>query len=796
MKQITFLVLLFFSFQITKAQYETEFQQRSQLLINDLADTFLKTSAPPASTPSYSDPQKKWFPKAIARLEKYGVNDGITVNQTSNNNASIIIDLYKNDLPFHFTLVGMARIMCKYPTAPTMALNEKLYLQKVFERTDNYNAWASEGTENHINMSRTSGYLYAQMANKNYPTDFPDAAAKMALMKQWILDYSKAVYQNGTAEFNSKQYGTYNIIGWLNLYDFAEDADVKAAANAVLDYYAGEMALNWVQFTIAGPDMRSSKGADVNGEQASEYLGWLWFGQSTVAPPQVFSGEQIQSIHACTSTYRPPLSIVKIARKQISLPVWALNSKSSYLFEEKSATKQFYFADKGYVLSSCVTKYGGYSGASYAMMPWSLVVSRGKSTFPYVISGNGRSSANTKGRGINPFTQIVQYKNVLILMTKTPTNYAGIYKIFRDSCGIISGSSNTVDQNNPNGWAGKWQRDFFKRYPNGGFEGSSTKVPVSFLNINSTNTNDSYLSIPGVSTNQVGGKICVVDLDSVWMGVTYFNSNATFPSGSSRKTLTDASPGFGKMTGFVVEIAKKTEYANINAFYTSLNGRKAVVDVNAGHLSYNMADGTSLYAEYVSSGSFIEPIFDWGWGPQVPDTKMFAFQTQKFFQPNWSEIINSGRIPDFKINNVALDLSVSPGNEWSIFDSPVFQVKNNKLLIYEASILQYQVDYTGDIPVINGPLSGVNKLQTTSNEIKIFPIPAKDNVNVLFNNDFIGKVEVVVNTLTGIALLHKYDTKLQANQIFNINTSSLKSGVYIVDIGFGKERISKTFLKQ
>ncbi len=749
------------------SQYESDFQTRAILLRDALIAADF--GSPGLGVPNVNsiDDEKHYWPKAIAWFEKNGPND---------DTANRWFSLCYTRSPFHFIYVGTVRILALYPTAPSVVTYGKDYITNAFNRNDNYNFVTNEGTENHINMSRTSGYLYCQLAKERYPADFPKADSLKSVLKQWIMDYSKAVYNNGTSEWNSSQYGAYNIVGWLNLYDFATDVDVRKAAKAVLDYYAIEMAMNWSWFALAGAECRSAKGADVDGKQSAEYLGWLWYSPATTAPPQGWSPKEFsQAMHAATSSYRPPAAAIALSKKQ-NLPAgWHEYSRGSYLFEQHSFSKHFLYYDRCFALGSFISELGGYTGASYAVVPWRLVVSRGNSTFPYTISGNGRASSSTSARGLSPYTQITQYKNVLILMTKTPSNYQQIYDAVRDSCAIVingcGSGCNTFDATKPDKWSAKWHRDFKLRFPNGAFEGIANKTPVNYLSVNTSSTNDSYLSIPGVLTNQHSGNVTVVDLDSVWMGVIYFNSSEAFPVGTARKRLTDSAP-VDSMSGFIVEVVKKSEYSDINTYFTALNGRTRYINRSTGIVRYTTAEGVVIESRYQKTGVFSEPIFDWGWGPKTADPAMFANPTVKFLQPDWSSIANAGRIPYLSINSTPVNLASSA--DWPTLNGPNVHL-DNYLLTMGSGADSIAIDYTGSVPVFYPDIftESQNVKKQGNSSINIFPNPTTGQLNV---TGISGNASYDVIGTTGNVI-----TKgMIKNNV--INLAGLPSGVYIIKV--------------
>ena len=275
-------------------------QVRRDSLISQIADHYV----PPSM--DIGDPEKYYWPKALARLIKHGATDST---------ANSWITRFAKHPPFHFTLVGMVRILFGFPTAPALVKNKRTILRQVFERKDSYNAFTAEGTENHISMSRTSGYLFAQAVLESDDTAlYPQARKQQVLMRDWILSWADRATRMGTGEWNSSIYGVYNLLGWLNLYDYAKDPEIHRAAASVVDYYTAEFALHFSYGVAGGSEMRGN-GAGLTGHTASSYWCWYWFGNRGYWPDFDRSGEYIQTIHAALSTYLPSAAIQDLAAK-------------------------------------------------------------------------------------------------------------------------------------------------------------------------------------------------------------------------------------------------------------------------------------------------------------------------------------------------------------------------------------------------------------------------------------------------------------------------------------------------
>ncbi len=642
--------------------YEQVFEEKARKIIHQTADNY----QPPSE--NIGDPEKYYWPLVIARFEKYGLQDSV---------ANFWVNRFANNSPFHFTLVGMARILHAYEKAPSIAENKALILQKVFDRKDNHNAWTSEGTENHINMARTSGYLFACKA-VNDKIDIPEAAMRKEQMDQWIRAWSRKLYQVGNGEWHSGIYQVYNIIGWLNLYDFADDPEIKLMAKAVLDFYATELAVYYSYGLQGGPEMRGSNiGSGV--QEATTYLCWLWFSEQLNPPVDMQRSGYIQCVHAATSKYRPPANVVELALKEHKNDLAYKLSRPSYLLDKPSFVKQIFFVGKNFTFGSASSPYGGWTGSTYQMINWKLVVKNAQeSELPYVVGGSGRLHNNFSGKSTDPFTQIVQHRNVLMQLSLMPENVEDIIAQVKDLCVV---------------WDSLWRRDFTKRFPNAG----EHHAVVNFAGNQKVNSNNaSYLLIPRTFKIKKVKNAWVADAGNTWILIQNVSSNSAKILEVAHKdfqVLTD-STGKGLLCGFTVEVMDKTDFRNESEFYDYVN-KKAKVKVEyfddharVPYVSYNT---DKIEGIYNSNGTFEEALVDWGYGPVEP---MVMLSAPPFTQPKWPYGAGFGRVPGLKVNG---KLSTMHEESWPLLQGPDVLMHHGKLAIGATEKI-YQVDYSGEVP--------------------------------------------------------------------------------------------------
>lgn len=174
-------------------------------------------------------------------------------------------------------------------------------------------------TDNLRIMREVSVYLFAE-ATGNRDTQ--------AAYREKLIDYVASLYRVGMSEWDSENYLSHGISAWLNLYDFAQDPEMKAAAKAALDWLCTAGALKYYRGGMLGPSCRDYGGGNVVFGSLSSHMLYLWFGDCPISDPRPYEDD----VHAVTSAYRPPQAVVHLARKNFSRPVEMINTKPSYAY--------------------------------------------------------------------------------------------------------------------------------------------------------------------------------------------------------------------------------------------------------------------------------------------------------------------------------------------------------------------------------------------------------------------------------------------------------------------------------
>lgn len=179
------------------------------------------------------------------------------------------------------------------------------------------NSWVDvRNTENLYLMRVTSTYLFAEAAGNREVT---------AKYKDEIRRYSVALFRVGMGEWDSENYHGHSLSPLCNLYDFAQDEEVRLMAKACLDWVHAAGAVKYYRGAFNGPTKRDYNHPQPFGGSAANML-WLHFGD---APPKQ-DGWESDEVHLITSAYRPPPAVLQLARKNFAKPLELASSKPPY----------------------------------------------------------------------------------------------------------------------------------------------------------------------------------------------------------------------------------------------------------------------------------------------------------------------------------------------------------------------------------------------------------------------------------------------------------------------------------
>lgn len=155
-------------------------------------------------------------------------------------------------------------------------------------------------TDNLRAMRETSVYLMAEETGNE---------TTRLIYKARLQRYVSTLLDIGMGEWDSPVYHGHTTAAYLNLYDFAQDPEVRQLAQDGLDWLFRAAALKYWRGEWNGPAKR------IYGDDAQRFF-WFYFGDGPL-PTEL----ELNWIHALTSQYRPPPDAIAIAHRQFSKPV-------------------------------------------------------------------------------------------------------------------------------------------------------------------------------------------------------------------------------------------------------------------------------------------------------------------------------------------------------------------------------------------------------------------------------------------------------------------------------------------
>ncbi len=261
------------------------------------------------------------------------------------------------------------------------------------------NSWVDiRGTDNLRFMRDTSIYLMAEETGN-------EQTAKEVLER---LRYEvSAMYDIGMGEWDSENYLGHSFQPWLNLYDFAEDEDVKLLAKAALDWMSAAAAVKFWRGGFNGPTKRDYYHPGAWRVPAARTFG-IYF-DSPVPNPN----PDYDDTFTITSAYRPPPAVVALGSNDFERPIELMMSHPPYghYFNQRGADRPDAFETQyiahTYQLGTLPTgNIGDVNG-------FKMIAANESRGVDYVIVGSGdrpqRIVTSTNGRD-----SVGQYRNLVL----------------------------------------------------------------------------------------------------------------------------------------------------------------------------------------------------------------------------------------------------------------------------------------------------------------------------------------------------------------------------------------------
>ena len=253
-------------------------------------------------------------------------------------------------------------------------------------------------TDNLRAMRETSVYLMAEETGN-------EATRQLYLQK--IHRYVNALYQIGMGEWDSEVYHGHTFAAYLNLYDFAQDLQVKRLAKAALDWFSMAAAVKYYRGGWGGPVKRDYGGANQVLASSAARTFWLYFDDSPLSPQK----PELDGLYLITSTYRPPLAAVALAHKQFAKPLELLGTKPIYENWKPGGDRtpgywETQYFGKTYQMGSLAGTFADGDVATFKLMAFNS--QRG---VDYFVANTGNPWVHP---GKNPGDEIGQFRNLLI----------------------------------------------------------------------------------------------------------------------------------------------------------------------------------------------------------------------------------------------------------------------------------------------------------------------------------------------------------------------------------------------
>lgn len=433
--------------------------------------------------------------------------------------------------------------------------------------------WNQDYTENHSVLLWSSAYLYGQAfpsATWRWSGQTISSSQIQQRAKQAILSYGKSVWDRGYSDFLSPIYDFYKFAAWLNLYDFADDAEVRTAAAAMLFYHYATLWLAASDELIVAPMTRA--GGNVQGAaltQESQWLLWLYSNAGDVSATGRVSGNLPYVIMAI-SDWRPP--------EFMRHPLADVLGESSLVY--KTQAPHFFMGEPGYMLRTTyherdftlssgiqriVTENWQRNGFRQVVNDDLFgLVWRGTGdprtisvTHPYWTSSGGENSWSSRS---SPFVRIGQHQNTAIVLFDIPASdpFAGL---------TVWGDARAAEM-----------------------------IPLAQLRFPAT----------GVTFQNFGDDWLGLQSGEVLVAIHVLQS------GLARDRRILASEGFeviksrGEIgqrwqTGFVIEVSSLREFASLDAFIAAAKSGMGEVLLEPFVVSYTGTRGDTLSVEFVGS---------------------------------------------------------------------------------------------------------------------------------------------------------------------------------------------------
>lgn len=466
-----------------------------------------------------------------------------------------------------FEPVGVVRALYMYRDKFSQSQLDRI--EAAAKRMSN---WAGGGTENHQLYRWTNGYLLAQAFDGEWRPFKEEmivrtAEEMMEVMKDKIVKEGQRQYRRGVAEYLSPTYLVHHVIPMLNLYDFAEDPEIRRVAEAMLMRQATHLSLNVHEGVVIEPYQRirdeQYRTGKTGKKNSAVLLAWLWWGWSYAAPGGArFTQDNMAGAHVvyvALSSFRPLAFHEDMARGRIGLPFTTTSSCPQWAqtgYHDDADLREVYRHEYFAMGAGVYDKFcpNGYYiqhnrfGITYGTNDPLSTIHAGH---PYIRSDE--SEAAWWQSPTSPFQQITLHENTAVMMFNIPEKDPWAFLGRSDFWALRDGHADSLIQLAQ------------VRYPRA-IDNITVDTPWYFLREGGT-----YIAIRPLKS---GASVKQLDRD--------FNVITSKHS----------------QTGFIFEVGSLKEYSSFVAFMDSIKNNPVSVDWDSLDVSYTNSSGDVIRLKY------------------------------------------------------------------------------------------------------------------------------------------------------------------------------------------------------
>ena len=400
--------------RLPSAEDARTFEQREQMYRQFLRSEGMLNRL---ERPVWSDHPKYLWPVVLAVLDEgpdhpryeqavavmnHGSYEGTWAEERFNKRVKYNREFY------HFAGIGMARLLIQYRD-----LWEDDERRAVLETAVGHGGLRAFtiGTANHRTMSITNSYLVMQEAVRE---GISGAQQQMNQAEHHLRQFAQRLYENGMPEWDSSTYYAFTLIGFINVYELAEDEKVRHVARAVIDWLTANHALKYTQGVFGGPESRGGS-AHRSVDAITDQFGYYWWGDAPIERDDL-GGSAAYIGHALPSDFEPDPVITRIARKAVELPIVSYGSRpTTPVANHDNFAKETFYVEPRFSLGAIYERRDGWHYAANQAVPWKLVVRGREGATTFTGAGMSRTHSYTAGR--DPWTQWAHDRNVLMQMS-------------------------------------------------------------------------------------------------------------------------------------------------------------------------------------------------------------------------------------------------------------------------------------------------------------------------------------------------------------------------------------------